>query len=198
MMKQPNLTADDWAAAALDAIARGGLAAVRVETLARELKVTKGSFYWHFTNRKALLNTALELWETRETDDIIALAETIPDPRKRIQAVFRAANSSSNQGRLLLALAAASDDPDVGPFMARIAERRLQFLTDCYTALGLPADEGRRWATFAYSTFVGSLQLIRDNPDALPQGRDLNEYLRLCINTLIPRQPAWSWLRKAG
>jgi AcrR family transcriptional regulator len=197
-MKQANLTADDWATAALDAIARGGLAAVSVESLARELNVTKGSFYWHFRSRQALIQAALALWEKSETDDIFALAQSIADPRKRLNAVFREATTSSRTGRLMLALAAASDDPVIGEFIRRVTRRRLEFVTDCYIALGQAPDEARRWATFAYSTFIGGLQLARDNPDALPQGPDMQEYLRLCINTLVPRQPVLEPVRKAG
>lgn len=197
-MKQANLTADDWAAAALDAIARGGLAAVSVESLARELNVTKGSFYWHFRSRQALIQAALALWEKSETDDIFALAQRIDDPRKRLNAVFREATTSSRTGRLMLALAAASDDPVIGEFIRRVTKRRLEFVRDCYVALGQAPEEARRWATFAYSTFVGGLQLARDNPDALPQGPDMQEYLRLCINTLVPRQPVLEPVRKAG
>ena len=54
-----NLTAERWAEAALDAMAQGGLNAVAVEPIARQLGVTKGSFYWHFTNRGSLVAAAL-------------------------------------------------------------------------------------------------------------------------------------------
>src|SRR3546814_8458026 len=49
------LSAEDWAQAALDLIAEQGVSAVAVEPLARRLGVTKGSFYWHFPSREALL-----------------------------------------------------------------------------------------------------------------------------------------------
>src|SRR5690606_7033358 len=57
------LSAADWAQAALDVIAEQGVSAVAVEPLARRLGVTKGSFYWHFPSRDALLQAALERWE---------------------------------------------------------------------------------------------------------------------------------------
>lgn len=190
-MKPIKLSADDWAQAALDAMTRGGVSAVSVEAIARKMNVTKGSFYWHFRNRSALLKAAMQLWERRETDEIIALADSISDPRKRIQEVFRAATRSSNAGRLMLALAAASDEPEITEFMHRATARRLDFLTDCYQSLGQAPEEARRWATFAYSTFVGSLQLFRDDPNAVPV-QDMTEYLRLCISTLIPRTPSKS------
>src|SRR4051794_41764716 len=59
------LTAEDWTQAALDALARGGVAAVAVEPIAKSLGATKGSFYWHFADRNALLESALDLWERR-------------------------------------------------------------------------------------------------------------------------------------
>ena len=57
-----SLSAQDWAQAALDVMVARGLDGVAVEPLARELGVTKGSFYWHFANRDALLDAALQLW----------------------------------------------------------------------------------------------------------------------------------------
>ena len=62
---------DDWAAAALTALADGGLAAVRVEALAPGLGASKGSFYWHFADRAALVDAALALWEERDTDTFV-------------------------------------------------------------------------------------------------------------------------------
>ena len=52
---EARLSTADWEAAALDALAENGLAGVAIEPLARRLGVTKGSFYWHFTDRDALL-----------------------------------------------------------------------------------------------------------------------------------------------
>lgn len=184
-----SLTAEDWAQAALNAIAEGGIEAVAVEPLARVLGVTKGSFYWHFANRQALLKAALELWEQRETTEIVKQVEPIEDPRRRLQQVFRVANSGFRNGRLTGVFAAASSDPLIGPVVERVAKKRLEFLQDCYAALGFPADEARRWAMFAYATFMGTLQLRSDDATALPRGRVMNEYVRLCMETLIPAGP---------
>src|SRR5215469_32898 len=69
---QRRLTRDDWITAALGAIADGGLAAVGVEPLAVRLGATKGSFYWHFENRDALLEAAVRRWEKETTTDVAA------------------------------------------------------------------------------------------------------------------------------
>ena len=57
------LSAADWEQAALETLAENGLAAVAVESLARRLGVTKGSFYWHFPTREALIQATIERWE---------------------------------------------------------------------------------------------------------------------------------------
>jgi CubicO group peptidase (beta-lactamase class C family) len=56
------LQRSDWLRAARKALLHHGPGGVRVEPLARELGVTKGSFYWHFRHRKALLDALLEDW----------------------------------------------------------------------------------------------------------------------------------------
>ncbi len=168
-------------------MAAGGLSAVAIEPLARQLGVTKGSFYWHFANRDALIEAALERWEREETDDIMARVGDERDPYERIVRVFKAANASYRSGRLYLALAAASDRPSIQQVVRRVSERRLSFLLDCYRALGLSEADARRWSTFAYATFMGNLQIRRDVPEAIPENQQFNDYLRLMIQTLIPR-----------
>jgi AcrR family transcriptional regulator len=182
-----SLSVDDWAEAALEAMAMGGLDAVAVEPLARRLGVTKGSFYWHFPSRDALVRAALDLWERRETTDVIAGLEDETDPYERIFKVFRRANSSYKAGRLYLALAAASDDPLVGETVRRVSARRLSYLEECYRDLGLSASDAQLWSRFAYATFIGNQQVHRDSPDTFPAGPKFREYFKLMIRTLIPR-----------
>lgn len=64
------MSKQDWMRAARLALLEGGVGSVRVEKLARELGVTKGSFYWHFSDRGALLEALLEEWES-EADLLI-------------------------------------------------------------------------------------------------------------------------------
>ncbi|SHG63542.1 transcriptional regulator, TetR family [Hydrocarboniphaga daqingensis] len=180
------LTAANWAEAALDAIAENGIEAVAVEPLARRLGVTKGSFYWHFTHREALLHAALELWERYETADTIARAESSSDPRERMHSLFRQlANTDQRSERILLALS-GSDNTAARSCVQRVTECWRSYVEVGYRAMGMDATEARHWATLAYSTYIGTVRMRRDNPDALPTGSDFNDYLRFLIKTLIP------------
>ena len=82
------LTRADWIATALDALARDGLRAVAVEPLAERLGATKGSFYWHFRDRNALLEAAVAHWERTATDERLKQFDAIADPRARHYALL--------------------------------------------------------------------------------------------------------------
>ncbi len=64
------LTRDDWITAAMEALTRSGVDDVKVDRLSRDLRVTRGSFYWHFTSRKDLLDALLHDWEVRNLNQI--------------------------------------------------------------------------------------------------------------------------------
>ena len=70
--RRQSLSAENWIEAALDVISEGGVESVAVEPLARRLGVTKGSFYWHFPNRDALVGRALETVHADRRKDICA------------------------------------------------------------------------------------------------------------------------------
>src|SRR5271163_4120667 len=64
--KAPALQAADWITTAVVRLSDQGIEAVRIELLARDLGVSKGSFYWHFRDREDLLNAVLDDWEREE------------------------------------------------------------------------------------------------------------------------------------
>src|SRR3954471_1179055 len=79
---------DDWTRVALAAVADKGVANISVERLARELGATKGSFYWHFKDRPALVGAALDRWEHEYTDRIIERLSDVSDPRERLRRLL--------------------------------------------------------------------------------------------------------------
>ena len=177
MGRRESLTAADWTEAALDALARGGLAAVAVEPLAKELGATKGSFYWHFADRQALLQATLELWERRDTERVIAAIDETEDAETRLRNLLRLAfisvrdGSAVGAGTVELALQASAAHPLVAPTLDRVTKRRLATLTRLYTELGLSRAAARDRGLLAYTAFLGHAQLAHATPDLLPSGR---------------------------
>ncbi len=66
-----------WIEEGLRALAAGGPDAVRIESLAEALGVTKGGFYGYFSDRNALLEQMLDTWERTVIDDVI---ESVEEP----------------------------------------------------------------------------------------------------------------------
>lgn len=162
------LAKDDWTKAALDALAEGGLSAVAIEPLAAKLGATKGSAYWHFPNREALVRAALERWEVEQTDAIIARVELAEDPREQLRLLFKAAFADPEASRVQLALHAAATDPVVAPVLARITERRIAYLAQLCRGIGFRDEDAARRAALVYTTYLGTIQLRRSVPAALP------------------------------
>lgn len=163
-------TPDDWAAAALAAIAEGGLAAVAVEPLAARLGTTKGSFYWHFDNREALLAAALDRWEretTTEVGDRIRAAS--PDPVARLRLLITEVVAMAERDRIGLALLASAADPAVGRALDRVTGHRLAIVEALFAELGFSAAAARRRALLAYSSYLGHAQLSHTTPRLLPR-----------------------------
>lgn len=179
------LSARDWADAALDAIRSGGLAAVAVEPLATRLGASKGSFYWHFPNRAALIDAALARWEELQTEAVIAALERHSDPEDRIRALFRATTSPEDRDPLELALLADAAHPQVAATMRRVTTRRLDYLTGLFAEYGLVGAAARNRALLAYIAYLGNAQLVHAVPDVVP--RDAG-YLDDVLQTLLRRE----------
>ncbi len=130
-----------WVSAGLAALADKGLDAVRVERLAADLKVTKGSFYWHFRDRADLLAMMVEAWRTSATTDIITRVEArATDPADRLKALF--ATVLRADGRLEMAMRDwAARDAGVGAVVAETDARRVAYVEALFAAVGVP---GRR------------------------------------------------------
>jgi AcrR family transcriptional regulator len=56
------LTREDWVAAARKVLEKRGIAEVKIDRMARQFKVTRGSFYFHFSSLKDLHDELLAEW----------------------------------------------------------------------------------------------------------------------------------------
>lgn len=162
-------TKDDWTAIALEAIAEGGVAAVAVEPLAARVGATKGSLYWHFPTRDALLDAALTRWERDYTEGVITVADAGATPADRLRLLFGAVLDGDRSVDIELALLASTTDPVVSAAVSRVTERRIAYLAAQFAALGFGRSAARRRAVIVYSGYLGQAQLMRCAPHMLPQ-----------------------------
>jgi AcrR family transcriptional regulator len=198
MGRRATLNRDDWIEAATDWVASNGVASLAVEPLARALGVTKGAFYWCFTNRDELLLAVLERWEAQGTQAIIALVEQVPDgaqqARELIRIVTRTVEGSGahlpRPVRLQYALWSAAADPLVRPAVERATAARVAFLAETLRRAGLDAATARERATLGYASYVGMVMLRATHADDEAVGAHRPGLVDAYLTMLLTPPPA--------
>lgn len=152
----PRLSREPWVNAALDLLATGGDEAVKVEPLARQLRVTKGSFYWHFRDRRDLLAEALRRWEKRETVAVVHAVEAGGGSAvERLRRLFTTAFERRLMELEVALRRWAVRDRLARAVVERVDARRLAYLRDLYVAAGLRHEDAEARAFVAYATLFG-------------------------------------------
>jgi AcrR family transcriptional regulator len=190
-MRKPGqrpLTPDDWARAALKAIARGGIDAVAVETVASELGATKGSFYWHFKDRDALIQAALDKWEQRRTEAVIEDFEREPDPAARLKKILGAGFEFGPADRAEIVLLANPEHPAAVRAVRRVAERRITYIAEQLEKLGWDASEALDRAVVLYDVYVGYMQMAHVTPNLVTEAARRRQ-LDLVFNAFASDRP---------
>ena len=162
------LDADSWIAAALEMLEAHGIDGVRVELLARNLGVTKGSFYWHFKDRDALHVAMLDSWRRRATLSLIERLDRALAPKERLIALFRLpfSNPRSEQGAAVeLAIRLwGRRDPRVLTVLKEIDQLRTEYITQLLRQCGVAESEARPRAILGYAYMRVGTTLIEGEP----------------------------------
>jgi AcrR family transcriptional regulator len=160
------LSRADWIEGALHALAEGGLPALGVEALAERLGVTKGSFYWHFSDSEELLRSVVQRWEELAVDRVMTDLVELKRPCDVIRRIIEQTVTIEDPQRRLryrvevVAVALAEWHSVFRPAYVRISERRLSGLCMLYLATGLDPDEATRLGRMAYITLLGVYPLL--------------------------------------
>ena len=181
-----SLTPSDWIASATELLVDHGVDAVRVDALARQLGVTRGSFYWHFKDRDDLLRSMLNAWRDAATEQIITRFDTRhpTDPRALIRELislpFRG-RSARRAASIELAIRGwARRDGMARQAVDEVDERRISYHAQVFSALGFPIGEARARAFALYAYEVAESVLSNQGTDAQKvQRRALVEQLIL-------------------
>ncbi len=190
------LTRDDWLDAAFKAVVEGGFDKARVLLLANALGVTRGSFYWHFTDHADLIAALLARWQEREIElDRALQSESMMDPQADLERLLEAALSHAGANlenmRFELALRGLGRrDPGVAQMLLEVDQMRFDLFQQKFLRLTQDSKVAGELAALFYLAIVGSNQAL-SRPSSPPQAKD---YLKgLIVNYLIKRQlPAGS------
>ena len=165
------LTPQAWIDAATEVLVDQGIDHVRVDVLAGELNVTRGSFYWHFRDREDLLRRVLQAWSERSTEQLTKRLESArSDPREQLRDVmslpFRG-RAAVRAARIELAIRAwARRDEMARQAVDEADASRIGYHEEIFSALGFAAAEARCRAFLLYSYEVAESLLHRQGSAA--------------------------------
>lgn len=149
------LTAADWVAFALKILARRGFESLKADVLARELGVSRGSFYWHFPDLADFHAAVISEWQRVATDAIIADIEKHSHLEQRLEALLRHAFGESV--RLEVRMRAwGQDNAQAAKAVAQIDSRRLDYIVAMIVRQGVPQDLARARAQLLYWAYIGA------------------------------------------
>jgi AcrR family transcriptional regulator len=155
----------NWIEEGLRALAAGGPDAVRIEPLAQALGVTRGGFYWHFDDRRALLEEILDAWERVSVDEVIERVEGEGgDARAKLRRLSALAASSEEPLRIDLAVRDwARREPTVAERLRRVDNRRMDYMRSLFAAFCPDEDEVEARCLVFYSLWIGNHFIAADH-----------------------------------
>lgn len=127
----------DWILAALELLVGDGIAAVTVDRLSKQLQVTRGSFYHHFSDRDELLDALLGHWSDTLTFQIRdQVARLKLDPATTLLVLLRTIRSEQAAALDAPFRAWALHDERAAAVMREVDGERLKFIRQQFEALG--------------------------------------------------------------
>ena len=187
------LTRENWVEAATEVLVDQGIDHVRVDVLAQQLNITRGSFYWHFRDREELLRAVLQAWHDASTAQLTKrLVDAREDPRQQLRNVIslpHRGRAAQRAARIELAIRAwARRDEMARKALDESDASRLRYHQDIFEALGYGAAEARLRAFVTYGCEVAESLLHRQGSPT--DRRERQQFLeQLSLQPLQPKAP---------
>jgi AcrR family transcriptional regulator len=149
------LTAQDWIDFALTTLAQEGFDALKADVLARKLGVSRGSFYWHFSDLGAFHARVIEHWRQRATEAIIADLERYDSVEDRLETLVR--RGFGHDGILEIRMRSwADNNAGAARVLSDIDRRRRAYMEQMLTDAGIAPSLAATRAQLLYWTYLGA------------------------------------------
>lgn len=169
-LKEDRLSRQDWLDAGLRLLGQAGPGGIRVDQVCKAMGVTKGSFYWHFQDRRDFLTSLFDFWRARETSGLIRyVEETYDRAEDRIWHVVEFVTLGTYDVAVEVAMRQwGQADDTVRQGLMKVDEERLGFFTRQFRACGFAGDPARTRAISVYSyTLSCGYMLTGESPEQL-------------------------------
>lgn len=147
-----NLSRDEWLEKALDVVSRAGGAKLRIQSLVAEIGVTKGSFYWHFKNRKDFILSLIDYWHEAYTLTVSNFLDNYEGSAKeKLRTLLNMVFVQKLTRHDLAIRAWAIEEPSIRPRVKKTDDFRLAYVCNLLTEIGFDEEA----ADFRARVFLG-------------------------------------------
>ena len=161
------LTKSDWIEQGLRTLASDGANALKVGPMATRLKVSRGSFYWHFRDIAEFRSQVLRSWQERTTERVIRDLEAAkPEPDRLKHLMRRAFVTKRSLDRAIRSWAAG--DKDVAAIVASVDARRVAYIAKMLVEAGVERRRALPRAAFMYWAFLGQPIVMEARHASIP------------------------------
>tara|TARA_R110002124_G_scaffold266645_1_gene433566 strand:+ start:4456 stop:5118 length:663 start_codon:yes stop_codon:yes gene_type:complete len=190
--KRNRLSKDIWLKHTLSKIGEVGVAGIQIETLAKELNVTKGSFYWHFQDRETLLYETLSYWYISATKAIgLAGKRDFDDPLDRLRYFFTLALNRRHDvpgGSVERALQEWARVSEIAAETTRrVDQDRISLIADAYIELGKSEHQALQTATMALAQIIG-LNILSRSQSKRYHAQDTKAFLAVFLPATVGQE----------
>ncbi len=161
-MRKKDLSRDDWIAAGMHALYDGGISAVKADRLAKQLNITRGSFYWHFKNLDDFLSAMVAFWLEVQQGYLARLRTSTDDAETQLKNTLSHIHSKNAEHDVAMRLWAYQDNI-VARAVQKIDMMRLKYVEGLFLAMGHDAEQAKFRAHMLYYFQLGD-QLSRKRP----------------------------------
>jgi AcrR family transcriptional regulator len=163
--KIKRLGREDWIRGALELLRTAGMEGVKIVLLAKLLGVTSGSFYWHFRDRRELLDALLDYWEREMTNAAKEAAKEFEgSPEDRIWNLMEQVMTAGMASYDLAVWHWAQSDPDANVVFQRALDTRFNFAAWMFKQVGFNETQAKVRGRMMVVYMMGESTLISDTP----------------------------------
>jgi len=172
--KGKRLGREDWIRGALELLSAAGVEKVKIVPLAKQLGVTSGSFYWHFKNRRELLDALLGYWEQEMTNAAKTAAQHLEgSPKERTWRLMEQVMTVGMASYDLALWHWSQSDPAAKMVFQRALNTRFSFASWMFQEAGFSKIEAEARGRLMVVYMMGESTLIPDALDKRRQGLKL-------------------------
>jgi AcrR family transcriptional regulator len=170
----PRLSVDDWVQEGFRVLAEDGLTALTIGRLCSRLGVTKGSFYWHFSDLQAYRDALVDTWAAVRDEDRQYFDDLADEPPRQRLSHMMTALVKPRQWRLERAMREWARSETAVASAVRASDRRvIAAVRKAFLDHGFEPEQADMRANVTFAAGIGFLHLSGSRPS--PQAAERRE-----------------------